>query len=118
MAIDSYENEPATQVLPYLYVGNARDAVDRDLLRRLGISYVLSVTTTSPVPVSQSNNKPLAESNPTLSTTGTTEKEEMPEFHTKLIPVSDNLCENLAPYFEEAYEFIGEFCLPSLSHSL
>ena len=101
--IESYENEPPTQVLPFLYVGNARDANDPELLRKLGISYVLSVTTTMP------HSHHCNNSNISTDST-TTENGEVPEFRTKLIPVSDNLYENLAPYFEEACDFIGKCC--------
>ncbi len=42
------ENHPATQVLPYLYLGNMRDAADSGVLRRLGVKYVLNVTAKPP----------------------------------------------------------------------
>jgi len=96
-----FENEPPTQVLPFLYVGNARDANDPDLLRRLGISYILSVTTNGPQPFKNS-------SSPESKSSLTQLPNQEPEFHTKLIPVSDNLVENLTPYFEEACAFIGK----------
>ncbi len=42
------ENFPATQVLPYLYLGNMRDAADSGVLKRLGVKYVLNVTAKPP----------------------------------------------------------------------
>ncbi len=42
------ENHPATQVLPYLYLGNMRDAADSGVLKRLGVKYVLNVTAKPP----------------------------------------------------------------------
>ncbi len=42
------ENHPATQVLPYLYLGNMRDAADTGVLKRLGVKYVLNVTAKPP----------------------------------------------------------------------
>ena len=42
------ENHPATQVLPYLFLGNMRDAADVGVLRRLGVKFVLNVTAKPP----------------------------------------------------------------------
>jgi len=97
--IDRYENEPPTQVLPFLYVGNARDSTNSKLLQELGIRYILSVTTHSP-------NSSFSNSN---SSSTINELKIDGEFRTKWIPVSDNLSENLAPYFEDACSFIGTF---------
>ena len=43
------ENHPATRVLPHLYLGNMRDASDLDALERLGVRYVLNVTSKPPL---------------------------------------------------------------------
>lgn len=99
---DRFENEPPTEVLPFLFVGNAKDSVDVKLLRDLGIGYILSVTTTSmsqPPPTVYNN------SNPTHVIREESHDQEFKKFQ---IPVSDNLCENLAPYFDAACEFIGK----------
>jgi dual specificity MAP kinase phosphatase len=98
--IESYENEPPTQVLPFLYVGNARDSTDRELLKKLGIRFILSVTTNSPNSYHTNST--------TCTNDSTNSENNHQEFRRKLIPVSDNLCENLAPYFDDAYEFIEE----------
>ena len=42
------ENHPASQVLPHLYLGNMKDASDVSVLNRLGIGYVLNVTSKPP----------------------------------------------------------------------
>lgn len=104
---DSYENEPPTQVLPYLYVGNARDANNPELLKKLGISYVLSVTNTKPHQTYNRNSSTESDDSSTTNENSNSSST-VPEFRTKLIPVSDNLYENLAPYFEEACDFIGK----------
>ncbi|CAG7827651.1 unnamed protein product [Allacma fusca] len=114
--IDSYENEPPTQVLPFLYVGNARDAANLELLQRLKIRYVLSVTMVNPCLPSHPSNANTVPPTKCDHWNGTSEnngcscsiKDRQPELRTKLIPVSDNLCENLAPYFDEACDFIEE----------
>jgi hypothetical protein len=111
-----FENEPPTQVLPFLYVGNARDSTNRPLLAQLGIRYILSLTTT-PTQANQSiTTNPLSPSqtpNTTTTTTTTTTVGDAgaESIRTKWIPVSDNLTENLAPYFEDACNFIGELLI-------
>lgn len=100
--IDRYENEPPTQVLPFLYVGNARDSSNRKLLKELGIKYILSVTTHTPQSNFSSENS-TNEPNPDANTNAINA-----EFRTKWIPVSDSLSENLATYFEDACDFIGK----------
>lgn len=109
-SIDRFENEPPTKVLPYLYVGNAKDSTNAKLLRELGISYILSVTTNSPFSTSTSSST--ASSSPFSSNNNnhlhSSNNDHQSEFRKMQIPVSDNLCENLAPYFDAAYEFIGK----------
>lgn len=76
------ENHPASQVLPYLFLGNMRDASDGSSLRDLGIKYVLNVTAKPP-------NYPLAS-----------------DLVYKQICASDSGIQNLRQFFEEAFDFI------------
>ena len=115
------ENEPPTQVLPWLYVGNAQDANNLELLSQLGISYVLSATNIVPnrhsYPAS-TNTAPTSNTPETKSSSSTNSESqtitilpnnnENNSFQTKLVQVSDNLCENLIGRFEECFEFIGK----------
>lgn len=78
------DNHPASRVLPFLYLGNGKDAADPDRLRELGTTCVLNVTCSLP-------GAPLG--------AGITHKR---------IPASDSGQQNLKQYFEEAFEFIGE----------
>nr|XP_018911383.1 PREDICTED: dual specificity protein phosphatase 10-like isoform X2 [Bemisia tabaci] len=78
------ESHPASRVLPHLYLGNQRDAENLDVLRNLGISRVLNVTS------------------------------ELPGYHEergilyKHLPAADSSHQNLKQYFEEAFHFIEE----------
>lgn len=76
------ENHPATQVLPYLFLGNMRDAADARILRRLGIKYVLNVTAKPPDYTFE------------------------PDIVYKQLEAADNGVQNLRQFFEEAFEFI------------
>ena len=81
------DSHPASRVLPYLYLGNAKDAADLSLLQRLGITRVLNVTSQIPGYHEQS---------------GITYKQ---------LPANDSGHQNLKQYFEQAFEFIGELAL-------
>ena len=78
------DSHPASRVLPFLYLGNGRDAADLQLLRALGATRVLNVTS------------------------------QLPGYHEergiiyKQIPASDSGHQNLKQYFEEAFDFIEE----------
>ncbi|XP_036141025.1 dual specificity protein phosphatase 10 isoform X2 [Monomorium pharaonis] len=78
------DNHPASRVLPFLYLGNGRDAADLQLLRALGATRVLNVTS------------------------------QLPGYHEergityRQIPASDSGHQNLKQYFEEAFDFIEE----------
>ncbi len=76
------ENHPASQVTPFLFLGNMKDAGDAAALRRLGIDHVLNVTTTPP---------------------GYTPH---PAILYKQLHAADNGYQNLRQYFDEAFEFI------------
>lgn len=79
--VDSY---PASKLLPFLYLGNSKDAADLSCLKGLGTTCVLNVTS------------------------------QLPGYHEecgityKQIPATDSGHQNLKQYFEEAFEFIGE----------
>lgn len=79
------ENAVVSPILPFLYLGNERDAQDLDLLRHLNIGYVVNVTT----------HLPLYHVNSGL--------------RYKRLPATDNSKQNLRQYFEEVFEFIGKF---------
>lgn len=76
------ENHPATRVLPHLFLGNMRDASDLQVLERLGVRYVLNVTSKPPV------------------------YELKPGIHYKQLEAADNSIQNLRQFFEEAFDFI------------
>ncbi|CAH1982880.1 unnamed protein product [Acanthoscelides obtectus] len=77
--LDSY---PVSKVLPYLYLGNSKDAADLSCLKDLGTTCVLNVT---------------SQSSGFHKERGITYKQ---------IPASDSGHQNLKQYFEEAFEFI------------
>ena len=78
------ENHPASQVLPYLFLGNMRDASDISILKRLGIKYVLNVTAKPPNYAYD------------------------PEIVYKQLEAADNGVQNLRQFFEEAFNFIEQ----------
>jgi len=80
---------PLTKVLPFLYLGNRKDADDRDGMTSIGVTRVLNVTTSQQSP------------SPVMDHRGT-------GVVYKRLSVLDNGHANLKQYFEEAYEFIGE----------
>ncbi|KRT81814.1 hypothetical protein AMK59_5008 [Oryctes borbonicus] len=81
-AIADIDSHPASRVLPFLYLGNSRDAADLTRLQDLRTTWVLNVTS------------------------------QLPGYHEecgityKQIPASDSGQQNLKQYFEEAFEFI------------
>ncbi|XP_015832988.1 dual specificity protein phosphatase 10 isoform X2 [Tribolium castaneum] len=83
-ALADIDSHPASRVLPFLYLGNSKNAADLSCLQDLGTTCVLNVT-------------------PQLAgyheTCGITYKQ---------IPATDNGHQNLKQYFEEAFEFIEE----------
>ncbi|XP_068600483.1 uncharacterized protein si:dkey-175m17.7 [Brachionichthys hirsutus] len=78
------ENAVVSAILPFLFLGNERDAQDLDLLLHFDIGYVVNVTT------------------------------HLPLYHVsaglryKRLPATDNSKQNLRQYFEEVFEFIEE----------
>ncbi|KAM3869479.1 dual specificity protein phosphatase 10 [Diretmus argenteus] len=79
------ENAVVSPILPFLFLGNERDAQDLDLLLHLNIGYVVNVTT----------HLPLYHLNSGL-------------VRYKRLPATDNSKQNLRQYFEEVFEFIEE----------
>nr|CAD7454250.1 unnamed protein product [Timema tahoe] len=77
------DSHPASRVLPFLYLGNARDAADLETLKARGITRVLNVTS------------------------------HLPGYHEergityRQLPASDSGHQNIKQYFEEAFHFIG-----------
>ncbi|XP_076442214.1 dual specificity protein phosphatase 10-like [Babylonia areolata] len=78
------ETATASKVLPFLYLGNERDAAELERLRRHNITYVLNVTAHVP------------------------HYWHAHGIRYKRIPASDSAQQNLKQYFEEAIEFIDE----------
>lgn len=79
------ESQPTSQILPFLYLGNGRDADDPVTLDRLGISRVLNVT--SDLACGKH-----------LRSRGILYKQ---------LPALDSGHQNLRQYFDDAYHFIG-----------
>uniref|UniRef100_A0A6A7G074 protein-tyrosine-phosphatase n=1 Tax=Hirondellea gigas TaxID=1518452 RepID=A0A6A7G074_9CRUS len=79
---EAIERASVTQVLPYLYLGNAKDSQNIELLQALGVSRVLNVT--SRVPGYREETGVLC----------------------KTLPALDNGHQNLRQYFPEAIAFI------------
>ncbi|XP_059138786.1 dual specificity protein phosphatase 7-like [Physella acuta] len=93
------------QVLPYLYLGSAKNSADLSQLKKYGITYVLNVTTNVPNMFENEKN-----------------------FKYLQIPISDHWSQNLSSFFPEAIRFIDEardnqkgilvHCLAGISRSV
>ncbi|XP_067274358.1 dual specificity protein phosphatase 10 [Pseudorasbora parva] len=79
------ENAELTPILPFLYLGNERDAQDLEQMQRMDIGFILNVTTHLPL-----------------------FHYELGRFSYKRLPATDSNKQNLRQYFEEAFEFIEE----------
>lgn len=79
------ENAEVTAVLPFLFLGNERDAQDLELMQRLNIGYILNVTTHLPL-----------------------YHYDLGHFNYKRLPATDSNKQNLRQYFEEAFEYIED----------
>ncbi|XP_041093969.1 uncharacterized protein si:dkey-175m17.7 [Polyodon spathula] len=79
------ENAALSPILPFLFLGNERDAQDLERMLRLGIGFVLNVTT----------HLPLYHQDSGL-------------VRYKRLPATDSSKQNLQQYFEEAFEFIED----------
>ncbi|CAD6200207.1 unnamed protein product [Caenorhabditis auriculariae] len=80
---DKPRAEFPVEILPYLYLGNAETACNRELLDKHSITFIINVTTNLP-----------------------NEFEDDPRFHYLRIPVDDSSAHNLTKYFAEANAFI------------
>ncbi|CAI9744424.1 specificity phosphatase 10-like [Octopus vulgaris] len=78
------EAAEVSRILPFLYLGNERDAGNLQILKELDITYILNVT---------SHVRPHFESQ---------------GIHYKTIPVTDSGHQNLRKYFDDAIEYIDE----------
>ncbi|CAL8250760.1 unnamed protein product [Boreogadus saida] len=100
-------NQPAfpVQILPYLYLGCAKDSTNLDVLGQHNIKYILNVTPNLPNMFEHEGH-----------------------FRYKQIPISDHWSQNLAQFFPEAISFIDEarskqcgilvHCLAGISRSV
>ncbi|XP_062842962.1 dual specificity protein phosphatase 7 [Trichomycterus rosablanca] len=100
-------NQPAfpVQILPYLYLGCAKDSANLDILGKYNIKYILNVTPNLPNMFEHDG-----------------------EFKYKQIPISDHWSQNLSQFFPEAISFIDEarskkcgilvHCLAGISRSV
>lgn len=73
------------EIIPYLFLGNAKNSSDLETLERYGIRYILNVTPN--LPNVFENNK---------------------LFKYFQIPITDHWSQNIAQYFQAAIDFIGE----------
>lgn len=84
--LDSPTGNVPVEVIPHLFLGNAKNSADLNVLKNFGITYILNVTPNVP-------NK----------------FEEDSTFKYMKIPISDHLSQNLSRFFPEAISFIGKF---------
>ena len=82
------------QVLPHLFLGNAKNSADLNQLKNFGIKYILNVTPNVP---------------------NMFEKD--PSIKYLQIPISDHWSQNLSAFFPEAIAFIGEYSVASYCFS-
>ncbi|CAL1526254.1 unnamed protein product [Lymnaea stagnalis] len=92
-------------VLPYLYLGSAKNSADLSQLKKYGITYILNVTTNVPNMFENEKN-----------------------FKYLQIPISDHWSQNLSSFFPQAITFIDEarnnqkgilvHCLAGISRSV
>lgn len=93
------------EVLPYLYLGNAKNSADLNQLKKNGIHYILNVTPNVPNMFEEDGN-----------------------FKYLQIPISDHWSQNLSSFFPDAIAFIDEarlnkqgvlvHCLAGISRSV
>jgi len=82
--VDLFSTSFPVEVLPYLYLGNARSSADLEALYRNGIGYILNVTPDVPNSFAASD-----------------------QFRYMQIPINDHWSQNMAAYFPDAIAFIG-----------
>lgn len=76
------------EILPHLYLGNAANSEDREALARHRIQYILNVTPDLPNVFESAGSIKYMQ-----------------------IPISDHWSQNLASFFPQAIQFIGEYNL-------
>ncbi|KRZ91133.1 Dual specificity protein phosphatase 16, partial [Trichinella sp. T8] len=77
-------NSGPTKILPFLYLGSQKDAMDEQLLKKYGINYVLNISVASPKP------------------------EFLQEENFLRIPVNDSYNDKLLPYFDQTFRFVDK----------
>jgi dual specificity MAP kinase phosphatase len=82
----SSSHSSPSAILSFLFLGDESDAADVLRLKRLGITHILNVT---------------AHLQSGSGETG-------PGFKYKRLPVTDSCRQNLLPYLDEAFQFIGK----------
>ena len=82
--VDVFSTSFPVEVLPFLYLGNARSSADLDVLYRNGIGYILNVTPDVPNSFAATDH-----------------------FRYMQIPINDHWSQNMAAYFPDAIAFIG-----------
>ncbi|XP_062914456.1 dual specificity protein phosphatase 6 [Mobula hypostoma] len=102
---NSHQPPFPVEILPYLYLGCAKDSTNLDVLEEHGIKYILNVTPNLPNLFENAG-----------------------EFKYKQIPISDHWSQNLSQFFPEAIAFIDEarnqscgvlvHCLAGISRSV
>ena len=85
------------EVLPYLYLGNAKNSADLECLYKNGIRYILNVT-------------------PNVANTFENDS----TFKYMQIPINDHWSQNLASFFQDAIAFIGKISrkIKAVHHSV
>ncbi|XP_004695105.1 PREDICTED: dual specificity protein phosphatase 8 [Condylura cristata] len=78
-----------TRILPHLYLGSQKDVLNKDLMTRNGISYVLNASNSCPKP------------------------DFICESRFMRVPINDNYCEKLLPWLDRSIEFIDKAKLSS-----
>ncbi|OON13966.1 dual specificity phosphatase, catalytic domain protein, partial [Opisthorchis viverrini] len=86
---DDILGAPVSEILPYLYIGNARDAQNNDLLSHLGITHIINVSVTVAPPFT--NNQ---------------------LYRYLILPVVDTDEQNLRPSIDRAVDFICKYDKP------
>ncbi|XP_037373252.1 dual specificity protein phosphatase 8 [Talpa occidentalis] len=78
-----------TRILPHLYLGSQKDVLNKDLMTRNGISYVLNASNSCPKP------------------------DFICESRFMRVPINDSYCEKLLPWLDRSIEFIDKAKLSS-----
>ncbi|KAH3819225.1 hypothetical protein DPMN_120959 [Dreissena polymorpha] len=82
---DSPSSNVPVEVIPHLFLGNAKNSADLNVLKNCGITYILNVTPNVPNKFEEDNT-----------------------FKYMKIPITDHLSQNLSRFFPQAIAFIDE----------